>query len=58
MKNVLLPLDEAVPPGGREAFGDHQGQGRIGVWGAIFRLHMGSDSRGHAALKGLGEGGC
>ena len=57
MKNILLSLDEAVPPGGREAFGDHQGQGGVGVRGAIFRLHVGSDSRGHATLEGLGEGG-
>ena len=57
MKNILLALNEAVPPGWRQAFGDHQSQGGIGVRGAIFRLHVGSDSRGHATLKGLGEGG-
>jgi hypothetical protein len=40
VKNILLPLDEAVPPVGREAVGDHQSQGGIGVRGAIFRLHV------------------
>lgn len=35
MNNVLLALQEAIPPRRREALGHHQCQGGVGIQGAV-----------------------
>ena len=58
MNHVSLLLHKGVPPGGREASGDHQGQGGVGVHGGEILLDPSSDAGGHVLLVDLREFAC
>ena len=53
--HVPLPLGEAVPPGRREIPGHHEGEGRVGVYGGVVPLDVGTEGRGYVHLEHLWE---
>ena len=53
--HVSLPLREAVPPGRGEIPGHHEGEGRVGIYGGVVPLDVGTEGRDYVQLERLWE---